>query len=120
MLKLNIDVVVKVGFAPIEIGVMIRNDQSGVVATLSRSLLGAFSANLSEFLALKERCGGRPVRNGSASGHDEVSGGSSACEDCCGDRELEGKDSCDQKPYLSISKTKTHHYPSQSPNRETP
>ncbi|TXG57643.1 hypothetical protein EZV62_015472 [Acer yangbiense] len=47
--------IVKVGFAPTEIGVMIRNDQGGVVATLSRSLLGAFSANLSEFLALKER-----------------------------------------------------------------
>ncbi|TXG74284.1 hypothetical protein EZV62_002863 [Acer yangbiense] len=39
--------------------------------------------------------------------HDGVGGGSGACEDCHGDRELEGKDSCDTQNRKHILKVAT-------------
>ncbi|KAK3226642.1 hypothetical protein Dsin_006504 [Dipteronia sinensis] len=53
-LKLNIDVAMKANFSHIRIGEVIRNDKGEVVSALSKHLDGSFSADLREYLALRE------------------------------------------------------------------
>ncbi|KAK1554535.1 hypothetical protein Q3G72_013669 [Acer saccharum] len=53
-LKLNTDVAMKAYFSHIGIGAVIRNDKREVVPTLSKPMDGSLSAELGEYMALRE------------------------------------------------------------------
>ncbi|KAK3232548.1 hypothetical protein Dsin_004429 [Dipteronia sinensis] len=52
-LKLNTDVAMKADFSHIGIGAVIRNDEGEVVSTRSKPMVGSFSTELGEYLALR-------------------------------------------------------------------